>query len=388
VLKGRPILTVIFGAGASYGSEIITVGLEPAARAERPPLTSGLFVNYGVQHEQRLLRPEIAGLIPQLHGCDDLEARLEAILTGAVGTEDEARVAQQLRALRFYLRNVIWSMGQTWRDACGGVTAYTGLLWQIEAWRSRCNGVVNLVTFNYDVLLEDAVQRTRPDYVVTGPPELDWFIAHEDYRLYKVHGSVNWAVEIGRNYSASDGGSADGAAIGDATSLTAQAIAFRDQIHVIKNLSASYSIGDPVTMPSLSVPTLGKADFACPSSHIADLEERLPYSDYVLAVGWQGRDRHFDGLLRSTRAKAVKTYGDRALGVPHVLVIDPDASVVDRVRGQLREAIAGGQCWPEDDGATHQAFAVAVQAGVVGAWLGAGEALGQAPPRASTRPVA
>ncbi|MGO9206588.1 MAG: SIR2 family protein [Candidatus Limnocylindrales bacterium] len=370
MLRGQKILTVIFGAGASYGSAIARTEAEPEVSAQPPPLTSGLFSNAEVQTNLKMRWPQLAGLIPQLHGHVDLEARLESILNAAVGSPDEDRIEVQLRTLRFYLRDIIRIITVKWTEACGNVTAFDGLLWQIEAWRRRNNGIVLLVSFNYDDLLERAVTRMNDHYRVAPGQTLtlDWYVAHTEYRIYKPHGSENWAVQMD--------------SVAHTPDQRDEAAALNTELHSTGHIQVDEppyrrrDLGAPITMPAISVPTLGKAEFSCPSEHVADLRERIPHSDYVLAIGWQGRDRIFDGLIRTVRAEHIKQVGFNAMPQPRILVIDPLSEVVDRVRTQLRDAAASNRCWEADDGDTTATFSAAVQSGMIADWLAVGAAVG------------
>ena len=366
MLNGQRILTVILGAGASHGSATLdAAGKEMVIDAQRPPLTSGLFANEALQNDSKRVWRQIASLIPQVHGQPDFEARLEAIMRGAESGPDLERVARQLRALRFYLRDLIWEVSNRWWDACAFVTAYTGLLWQLEAWRSRAGGTVNLVTFNYDPLLERALE-VSIDGFQGHFDSLDSYINLPFYRLYKVHGSVTWEVEM-RDWVVGDDvhGST---AIKEALTMPAT-----DVIRLAPAPREGRTQGGPLTMPAIAVPTLGKEGFSCPPSHLDDLRPRLAHSDFVLAVGWQGRDTHFGDLWTLARREATSTGKPDP---PRVLVIDPSGDVVNRVREQLQHTAAGGQIWDADMRHGASTFAEAVHSGLIAEWLEVGRFIG------------
>ena len=74
-------------------------------------------------------------------------------------------------------------------DATGaGVTSYKSLLDTIRHHR-KPEGRVCLVTFNYDTMLEDALSEMR----VQLSSEMSSYIADDVCKVFKVHGSVNWA---------------------------------------------------------------------------------------------------------------------------------------------------------------------------------------------------
>jgi hypothetical protein len=197
---GRQVLTVIFGAGASHGSATLRQGKEMfdhAYEAGAPPLTSGLFANTLTKRKYREEYSSFLNeLIPQIEAVDDLEEFLQDMLDQAEGQAHEDWLMKQLTALRFYLRDVLWDVSEGWLQACAHTTAYSGLLGQIEPWRQRTGATLNLITFNYDLILDDALVR-RVGYANRQfDDSLNEYVRDEHYRLYKIHGSVNWLTEV------------------------------------------------------------------------------------------------------------------------------------------------------------------------------------------------
>ena len=78
-----------------------------------------------------------------------------------------------------------------------GVTNYKTLLEEVRHWRLTSGEDVCIVTFNYDTMIEEALEvvglkiREIPDY-----------IAHPNYKLFKVHGSVQWVRELDMPFQA------------------------------------------------------------------------------------------------------------------------------------------------------------------------------------------
>jgi hypothetical protein len=84
----------------------------------------------------------------------DLELLLDREFEASDGNPSLRR---SFTALRFYLRDAIAHCQVEWPKQVGGATNYAWLVREVEHWRSRVDGYVAWVTFNYDTLLEDAL---------------------------------------------------------------------------------------------------------------------------------------------------------------------------------------------------------------------------------------
>ena len=183
---------IVFGAGASYDSVRSRRDLGNFSIYSypfRPPLADQLFDNRGYFNEALNLYPEarsIAQRLRDLPAGASLEDRLSGFLKES---ETYEPLRRQLTAVRFYL----WECGRKWGEEASWTTNYLGLLHQIDRfWRHARQQNVCLVSFNYDFMLDKALEAVieRPlasfeDYI--RPP----------YWLIKPHGSVNWRAESG-----------------------------------------------------------------------------------------------------------------------------------------------------------------------------------------------
>src|SRR4051812_44194968 len=99
------------------------------------------------------------------------------------------RCQRQLNALRFYLQQILWQSMDDWlHRASGGLTNYVELLDYIERWRhhEKISHPVSLVTFNYDLLLDEACKGELGCTL----GNLDAYLKIDGYHLFKLHGSV------------------------------------------------------------------------------------------------------------------------------------------------------------------------------------------------------
>ncbi len=118
------MLMVIFGAGASYDSipSYPPGTLPPSGELDRLPLADHLFDNRPEFVRVMTRFPECKPIIPRLqqHGENFSVEQVLGELQAEV--DDYPDVLPQLTAIRFYLRNMIWTCEERWKDIAGGIT--------------------------------------------------------------------------------------------------------------------------------------------------------------------------------------------------------------------------------------------------------------------------
>jgi hypothetical protein len=182
------MLLVILGAGASYDS---VPAYPPPARLEyRPPLADDLFDNREHFRQAISVLPKCQSIVPLLqrrHGLS-LEQRLQEL----AGEANEYPMRyQQLMAIRYYIQRVLWDVNHTWvNQIAASITNQKALLDQINRWRTRGDNVC-IVTFNYDRIIEEAL--TTVGISITAFAD---YVTHE-FKLFKLHGSIDWARRTG-----------------------------------------------------------------------------------------------------------------------------------------------------------------------------------------------
>ncbi|MFI5449818.1 MAG: SIR2 family protein [Candidatus Bathyarchaeia archaeon] len=293
------MLTIIFGAGASYDSA-------PSHRTEengdwhqypfRPPLADHLFQERPLFAEVCRKFPRLWPLIPELRHLDSgtsVEHQLEK-LRGQ--TAELPYVKKQLAAVRFYLQWVIWECQRMWDDGTTkGVTNYATLLNHVE--RHRRGEPVCLVTFNYDTLLEQAFASINRKF-----SSIDAYVTGNDYLLFKLHGSVNWVHDLNSSVPMNS----DKVVLANQI-VEADNVDVSDRFHVApENLSpppcvSSMSIpgkaGLQPVFPAISIPVLTKNQFECPSTHVNLLKKLISQTDKLVMIGWRGAEENFVDLL-------------------------------------------------------------------------------------------
>jgi SIR2-like domain len=297
------MLMVIFGAGASFDSSpTYTPGMVPPGATptdqhndfNRPPLAKDLFAN----------RPLFIDALEAFPQCKTIVHRLRApaVISGQMSIETllqeieeeaktYARGPQELAAVRCYLQRAISQCEMNWRNTTRGITNYLALLREIER-THRGDEPVCLVTFNYDTLLEAALEqlglmvRSMEDYI----DRLALF------RVFKLHGSINWAQEVFIQLPGN-------------IHLDHPPLVLR---HLIENaaglpISNRFVLCDPGSMgvangrpvfPAIAIPLEKKQGFQCPQDMVDRLTAVLPHVTKILVIGWRASEARFLDLLK------------------------------------------------------------------------------------------
>lgn len=294
------MLLVIFGAGASCDS---FPSRKPKSAGQplldRPPLAKELFED----------RPMFVKAMTHFHQCQPIIPYLqqipkgqsvEQVLENLQQEADEYPVRHtQLAAIRYYLHFMLWECEYRWRDVTKGITNYKTLLDQIERWRSKAGERVCLVTFNYERMLEDALPTVGIEI-----RNLTDYIANENYKVIKLHGSVHWAREVDTP-------------VGDLENQTNTWHVAHWLIEHAAELKVSqryrmvneYPIGkweQGALFPALAIPVETKRNYECPPEHLQVLEGCLSEVSKLLIIGWSAAETNFLGMLGESLRKHIR----------------------------------------------------------------------------------
>lgn len=286
---------VIFGAGASYDS---IPGASPSLdyssslqQETRMPLTTELFQGRREFNNALAMFPRCRPIFPLLRNSNNGKSIEQILQTLQDDSDEYPERHRQLAAIRFYLQSIIWKCEQDWlRIYSDGMTNYTTLLDLIERWRKPGEQVC-LVTFNYDTLLENSLREM-------GIPiaEIADYVGNDNYKLIKLHGSVNWAREIVNvlpNLAQNDNIWAITKSIIDHADI----LQISQRYHIISAMPTPKINSDVGLFPAIAIPVETKSEFVCPDEHIDTLRALIPEIDRLLVVGWRGAEQHFLRLL-------------------------------------------------------------------------------------------
>lgn len=118
----------------------------------------------------------------RLRRVDQQTTTIEHVLDGLAS---EARSSKTLRrelmALRLYLRDVLWTCGDTWAELAPGQTNYHVLMRELCAWQESSEAPISLVSFNYDPMLDKALG----SFPGRRLDQIDDYVADPMLRLFK-----------------------------------------------------------------------------------------------------------------------------------------------------------------------------------------------------------
>lgn len=279
------MLTVLFGAGASYDSIPQLPPSQP--HAWRPPLAEELWdTRFDPLRAQWRQADEIVPIV-RGRALGSVEETL-AVLAAEGGTYPIR--ASQIEATRWYLHFLLWSVGRHWGDAARGLTNYVTLLGELDR-VVPTDEPICLVTFNYDRFIDDALGVRGVDLSA-----IDRYTSDARFKLFKVHGSADWAAEVDIDLSGIEGMNVWAAAY---ALIERAPWEVSNRLHKVTEWPIG-KIDDKPAAPVLALPIAGKNRLALPSADEELLMQLLPLTTHLLIVGWKGQDALFVDLLRST----------------------------------------------------------------------------------------
>ena len=299
-------MMVVLGAGASYDS---SPDFSPPSHDNdiRPPLTQGLFSLRGINAEAAENFPRCQLVLDQLRNLrpdTSVEQELEKLRDEAAPDYQEVR--RQLVSIQFYLQWVISKTQHEWNQRIHRQTNYRTLLGQID--RHRKGEQVCFVTFNYDTLLEEAFSSLSKPF-----SSLDDYVSG-DYKIIKLHGSVNWARELTGSNPTTMGNQI--AAANESVSM-AEKLQVNERFHIadlnpLRNDGWICAFMDVPSkparqrvFPAIAIPFVNKTNFECPAEHQKVLKECISRTDKLLIIGWKGAEVNFINLLFEGLSKDV-----------------------------------------------------------------------------------
>ncbi len=327
---------VVFGAGASYdSSSSLPLGTfpdkNPFADPARPPLANQLFDERPSFARARAKFTKCLAVVPYLQGLSrnvNVEHELEMLQKSG-----DPEAPKQLAAIRSYLELMLWECEQRWKNQTQGVTNYSTLLNQIRQWK-KPDDEVCLVTFNYDTLLEDALPRaglkplTLPDFITT------------DYKIVKLHGSIDWAHEAYANVRSID--TRPSFDVANDLIEMAPRIAASPSFEIVREHPIAKSGNRPL-VPAIAIPveTKTKTSYECPKEHVDALEKCLPKVSKLLLIGWRGSENDF-----------VKSLAQNITSDAKMMIVSSSAEKANEVASKIKNAGVRAQ----DIGAANHGF--------------------------------
>jgi hypothetical protein len=226
--------------------------------------------------------PACKPLVNLLRGEIQVEKRLAEF-------EEQAKTfpsrLKQLAAIRYYLHRMLWRCQDLWAHEHQGITNYLTFLDAIDRWRYENREQVCFVTFNYDTMLEEAMKQLWGWQLLT----LDAYTARPDYKLIKLHGSVDWGLEM---LSVSGRGEPH-----EVIDSAVKGLAISDNYGKVR-LDMHFDNGT-FGYPALAIPVEKKSEFVCPPEHLRALADVLPMVTKIITIGWRATEEHFVRMLKN-----------------------------------------------------------------------------------------
>ena len=200
-----------------------------------------------------------------------------------------------------------------WPRQVGGATNYQWIVRQIEEWRGDTGGYVLWVTFNYDGLLDQALEDVyRYDFGRGGDSEtLGAYTNRDDWALIKLHGSFDWRrrtqVGLRPEQPAND-------EVLSYSTIEEQWDALEDlptTETIYRRTFANAPLADSqraLWIPALMAPLASKSTFECPPSHLLHLQKHLGDVDVIYSIGWRAEEKHFLNILGSVARNPPDVY--------------------------------------------------------------------------------
>jgi hypothetical protein len=284
-------LAIIFGAGASYDFLPTYPPSNPSdhLRDYRIPLADQLFENRAefadLASKLRRLRPILPGLRHR-SGNRSVEEVLEELRSLEKNDPYWPRRQQELTSIRFYLQQAIWSSEIAMLGHAAGLSNYLTLIGYIEQFR-RSKEPVIFITFNYDTLIERALSCHFDDFSFKA---INDYIRRPNYKLFKLHGSVNWGNPIVEDARLDVRQPIE--RIRESLIDLSDSIQYDSDQFVVLN-EPRVVVSEWVYVPAISIPVQTKSHFSCPREWLAPLETFLDGVSNLLVVGWRGSEEHF-----------------------------------------------------------------------------------------------
>ena len=272
----------IFGAGASYDA------ISDLDNGLRMPLTKDLFLDEPTLNRVLLDNPSASLAVDEIrenlasNSAASVEVEIEKL---RVRAQNDPHLARSLLGILGYLKNIINIHTTIVLNKDYQRTNYRVLLRKLMAWQVRTSSKVLLVSFNYDTLLDSACQLQVSGWRVKDAASMEVYTAREDFKLLKLHGSVNWnrIIPTPEDFN------------GDIYDYT-------DKIDMSTSrlMAPSESIPQGYTaMPAIALPMSTKSNFECPDSFISELKIGLGKATDIVLIGWRGAEPHFKEAMQN-----------------------------------------------------------------------------------------
>lgn len=300
---------IIIGAGASYGYSNQLTG---ERKSFRPPLANGIFAA-----EFDNLLNDFRGaknFATSTYSVADIEGYFQGIWNRIADQKRyELASIYSLINTQYYLSALFLQISEIQKG--NRHNHYQQLIQLIDEYvGARKNEKILIVSFNYDLLLEEALSA----YKLYQYDDLDDYVDYlnRDILLFKPHGSCNWFKKINGLPTHPNKGRLQASLIETAKHIFNSKMhlgelsqMLSDELFIINDEPRNGFAYHNEYYPQLLVPFKDKDDFSMPSGHTTILKYLLRHIEDVLVIGWKGTETKFNNLLKTELAgKPLKFY--------------------------------------------------------------------------------
>ena len=316
---------IIFGAGASFDC-IHSYHKESSFNEEwKPPLANEIFSDRKAFIEIIKDFGGASSLKSEILLHSDIEEYFQQLWDFASNNNDNLTLSKIINT-QFFLQKLFVEISSNYNNA--GNSNYDVLANLAYRYTLEMNEDILFVSFNYDLLLDFALEKTLNRRLNKIETYLESRI-----KYIKPHGSCNWFRDlvhiIGANSVRSFTGSDPGLFIDKLYQNSVQSGLIEKELEkeiVVKNY---FNENGEYGIPQLLIPLKDKDEFILPDSHLRYLEQSLFTVDEVLIIGWKGTEVNFLRLLeKHLKGKDVKI----------LTVNNGDKTIADVISGILPNA--------------------------------------------------
>lgn len=297
-LNDPPVIRklIILGAGASFDCGIQN-------KKYLPPLANELF-------HDRYIGPGsyyqgAYQLCADLAHTKDIEAYFQHLWERITHHYNPITLSKIIN-VQFYLHDLF--IGISRQCANPKVSNYKSLVNLIEDYTIRTNEHVAIVNFNYDLLLEDALNKCLKYRFET----IDDYVEYSNRRilLFKPHGSCNFIRKLHPSISEILPMYYEMRSVSTLAEFLYEGK--KDLNYIISKLNGEIELlgrdeiirntdtPELVTyLPQLLIPYKSKDSFVMPPKHEVWMEQFLASIDEIIVIGWKGTEAKFQQLLKS-----------------------------------------------------------------------------------------
>lgn len=287
---------VVLGAGASFDC-MYDFFDDQKVMPWRPPLANEMF---DTRKEFRSIIENYPGgkfYISQINTIEDVEDFFQKQWL-FLKTNRAVDLASAFLNLNYCLSSLMYQISSQYKNV--GLSNYDILIQKAYEYAIRNKEDVLIVTFNYDLLLEDSLSKL---FFGDGRKvDIEHYVKFP-IKIIKPHGSCNWVKRFRKDYFIPDGMSVSHHLFQEKVTLRQINEALENQVFAVDNPMSEKYFGKPNQVwncfPQILVPLKDKDDFILPTLHREYLENNLSKIDEILVVGWKGSEAKFQHLLQS-----------------------------------------------------------------------------------------